>query len=66
MVAVSKDALIARVKQLRVADMNAQDVYQELSLLAKDEKDSEIFERLAMEENRHTTMLNKLLSLLEN
>jgi rubrerythrin len=59
-----KSELEARVRQLLAVDKNAAEIYQDLAALVPDEKMKLKFRRLAMEEQGHVAMSQKILSLL--
>ena len=57
--------LIARLRQLQAADMNALAIYTELSKLTDDEALRNVFSAIASDEKRHVALGREILSLLE-
>lgn len=62
---MDQKTLIARLRQLLVADKNAFDIYTELSKLILDQDQHKIFLRIADDEKRHIILSEEMLSLLE-
>lgn len=63
---IERKTLIARLRQIQTADMNALAIYKELSKLAKDDNHREIFRGIAQDEGRHIDLNREMLALLEN
>ena len=63
---MDRKILIARLRQLLVADKNALDIYTELSKMALDQDQRKIFSAIALDEQRHTILSEEILLLLEN
>ena len=57
--------MIARIRQLLVADKNALDIYTELSKSSNDPSLRKIFSVIADDEKRHAILSAKMLSFLE-
>ena len=62
---MDKKTLIARLRQLETIDKNAFTIYTDLSELAQDSEQKEIFSDIANDEKRHVALSKEMLSLLE-
>jgi len=62
---MDRKTLIARLRQLQAVDMNAFDVYSDLSRLAENEAQRSLFSDIAKDEKRHVALDKEILSLLE-
>ena len=62
---MDRKTLIARLRQLQVNDINALDIYTDLSELVKDDDQRKVFLGIADDEKRHVALGKEMLSLLE-
>jgi rubrerythrin len=62
---MDRKILIARLRQLQAVDLNALDIYTELSELAGDKNQCNAFLVIAKDEKRHVALDKQMLSLLE-
>ena len=62
---MDRKILIARLRQLQAIDLNALAIYTELSALAPDAGQRNLFLDIAKDEKRHVALGQRMLLLLE-
>ncbi|MEI7851049.1 MAG: hypothetical protein WCH86_04390 [Kiritimatiellales bacterium] len=62
---MNKTELLSRIRQLRALDLNAADVYADLSQNFPDEKGRALFRAMSSDERRHVGLEEEMIALLD-